>query len=151
MEARNDILARVRRYDAIMERVYRECNAADERLRRNMALQVLHPSTAHPQQGHTFISHWRGDKASLFNEKMKIWLEDADTMMSSRQRIMRAQDEKFRGLCKRLSVISRDYNDIEEEAYANVSKETNADATKDTMTQINLEEVVSRRNRLVLC
>ena len=151
LEARNDILARVRRYDAIMERVYKECHAANERLRRNIALQVLHPSTAHPQQGHTFIRHWRGDKASLFNEKMRIWLEDADTMMSSRRRVMRAQDEKLRQLRNRLYAISRDYDDIEEEAYAKVPKGTNADATKDTMTQINLEEVVSRPKRLVLC
>ena len=158
LEARNDILARVRRYDAIMERVYKECNAADERLRRNMAMQVLHPSTAHPKQDHTFIKHWRGDKASLFNEKMKIWLDDADAMMSSRQKVVRAQDEKLRQLRNRLYAISRTYDEMEDEAVAKATDGDGTNITEETKIQlvtrqmgINLDKAVSRHERSVLC
>ena len=141
-----------------MERVLKECDAANERLRRNMALQVLHPSTAHPQQGHTFIRHWRGDKVSLFNEKMKIWLDDADAMMGSRQKVMRAQDEKLRQLRNRLHAISRVYEEIEEEAIAQAINDDGADITEEQKMQqvrrqmrVNLEMAMARQERSAHC
>ena len=141
-----------------MERVLKECDAANERLRRNMALQVLHPSTAHPQQGHTFISHWRGHKVSLFNEKLKIWLDDADAMMGSRQKVMRAQDEKLRQLRNRLHAISRVYEEIEEEAIAQAINDDGADITEEQKMQqvrrqmrVNLEMAMARQERSAHC
>ena len=69
LEARNDILGRARRYDAVMERVFKECHAANERLRREMVLQVLHPSPTHPQQDEAIAQAKSDDNTNIAKEQ----------------------------------------------------------------------------------
>ena len=95
-----------------------------------------------------FYKHGGDNKAVAFNEKMRKWLEDADAMMDSRQRIMRAQDEKIRQLRKRLTALCHSHEDIAARVSVEANSDDDVNTAGDTTTSTRGS---SRRSGTVHC
>ena len=78
--------------------------------------------------------------------------------MSSRQKVMRAQDEKLRQLRNRLYAISQTYDEIDDEAIAQARNDDGTNITEEQKMQqvsrqmrVNLERAMARQERSVHC